>query len=78
MKANNGTHVFQVLDEVRVLVRDVLLHEGGSLEQLLTRLTSEFTLVFLLDVLLAGFAQLPETDGMSTIIPLSGCKTYSS
>jgi len=47
-----------MLDEVRMLVRDVLLHERSSFEQLLTSLASELPLVFLLDVLLASLAEL--------------------
>ena len=42
-----------------MLVRDVFLDERRSLEELLTGLAAEFTLVFLLDVGLAGSRKLP-------------------
>ena len=42
-----------------MLVRDVFLDERCSLEELLTGLAAEFTLVFLLDVGLAGSRKLP-------------------
>ena len=54
-----STHVFEILHKVGMLIRDVLLHEGSGLEQLLASLASELSFVFLLDVLLASFTQLP-------------------
>ena len=42
--------VVEILDEVRVFCRDVLLEEVGSLEQLVARLAPELALGLLLDV----------------------------
>jgi hypothetical protein len=44
-----------------MLVGNVLFHEGRSLKQLLTRLTSIFPFILLFNVLLTSLAQFPGT-----------------
>jgi hypothetical protein len=42
-----------------MLIGDMFLDKRSRLEKLLTRLTPEFTLIFLLDVRFNGFRQFP-------------------
>lgn len=48
------THVIEMFKEFWMLVRDMLFNEGGSNEQLLTVLASEFSFTLLPDVWLCG------------------------
>jgi hypothetical protein len=54
-------YLVELFHEFRVLVCDMLLNKRGSLEELLASLAPEPALIFLLNVLLNGFAQLPAT-----------------
>lgn len=51
-----GTHIFELLNKLRMLVRNMFLNERSRFEQLLASLASEFTLVFLLQVRFNGLA----------------------
>lgn len=53
------TYIVKLLDQLRVLVRNMLLNESSGLEQLRARLAAELALVFLLDIRFDSFAQLP-------------------
>ena len=55
----HGLYLVEVLNKVSMLVGDVLLDEGRSLEQILTRLAPELALILLLDVRLTSSRQLP-------------------
>jgi hypothetical protein len=50
-----------------MFVRDVLLYKGCGLEKLLTRFTTEFAFILLLDILLNSLAQLPAAPSASNI-----------
>lgn len=53
-----------MLHELPVFVRNMFFDKRSSLEELLTRLTAELTLVLLLDEGLYSFRQLPVQAGL--------------
>ena len=53
-------HVREVFDFRWVLVGDMLLNERRCLEQLLASLAPKLAFVFLFDILLSSFSQLPK------------------
>lgn len=56
---SKGAYLFQMFDEICMLIRYMFLYKRCCFEQLLTRLTPELPLVLLLDMWLSGFGQLP-------------------
>jgi len=54
-----GTDLIKLLDQLWMFVCNMFLDECRSFEKLLTSLTPKFTFVFLLEIWLNSFAQLP-------------------
>ena len=52
---SNVIYIIQRFNKLRVLIRDVFLHERCSLEQLLARLAAKLALVFLFYVWFGDF-----------------------
>jgi hypothetical protein len=53
----NAIYIIQQFNKLRMLIRDVFLHERCSLEQLLASLAAKLALVFLFYVWLGDFRQ---------------------
>lgn len=52
---SNAIYIIQRFNKLRVLIRDMFLHERCSLKQLLARLATKLALVFLFYVWLGDF-----------------------
>ena len=78
--ARDSAYLFQMFNQIRMLVRNMLLDERSRLKKFLTSLTPKFSLVLLLDEWLSRFAQLSAATGKKTILRrTAACQgTYSS
>lgn len=76
MKSGDA-YLLKMLDQIRMLIRDVLLDERGRFEELLAVLAPELALVLLLDVLFASSREFPALREHA-IIDMDVLGTYSS